>query len=315
MDGASPGTSREVHDVVIVGAGPHGLAVLSSLHSSSAWMTDMQRERSFQGAKDKTAGRKKQQWSVCVVDDQPWLGAWHKRFEALDIEWLRSPAMAHPSAFNEDALLEFANRTGRTDELRDLDFSAARSHAGGSNTTTFDRKANMSGLWKTYSGLYALPTAGLFRDFCAELAASLPHEFVRSRARKIVHQPQDELVEVLLENGARVRARYLVLALGAAGPSAIPAGLGSAEPQRLLHTSQWHRFHEIEKGDRVLVVGELLSLACGGFCHLSAPAPDRRRWAQCCAGSPVRRQAGRCCDALLAPATRDAGLRPALDLV
>ena len=58
-----------------------------------------------------------------------------------------------------------------------------------------------------------------------------------------------------------------MLAVGAAGPPAVPfsfespvksGGLkarGGIPSQQLLHSSEWHRFHEIEKGDRVLVVG------------------------------------------------------------
>jgi hypothetical protein len=268
-EGAAP---ADVLDVCIIGAGPHGLAVLSALHSPTAWMTDMQRERSFQAAKDKTQGRKKQDWSVCVVDDHPWLGAWNQRFKALDIEWLRSPARAHPSGFNEDALIEFARRTGRSSELKALNFEQGHDTA---------RNYKMRGFVDTYTGLYALPTHALFRDFCTELADSLPHEFVRSRAQRIIHHPAakdtaadvpGELMEVLLENGSRVWARNVVLAIGAAGPPNVPAGLrssctrggggGAAEllvpPQQLLHTSEWYRFHEIEKGDRVLVVGEQL---------------------------------------------------------
>ena len=166
---ADPPCGSKVYDVCIVGAGPQGLAMLSALHNSCAWMTDTQRERSFQGRKDKVAGRKKQDWSVCVLDSSTWLEQWSARFEALGIEWLRSPAMAHPSAFNEDALIEFAHRTGRTEELRELELSSERLHGGGSRhdassaSTAYDRgydyrNRNMRGLWKTYSGLYALPT-------------------------------------------------------------------------------------------------------------------------------------------------------------
>eukprot|EP01051_Picozoa_sp_SAG22_P009916 SAG22_NODE_861_length_6818_cov_3.155850_2_plen_69_part_00 len=50
-------------------------------------MSDMQREICAKFDQDQT-DRKRQDWSVCVVDGDPWLAAWHKRFEALQIEWL-----------------------------------------------------------------------------------------------------------------------------------------------------------------------------------------------------------------------------------
>lgn len=303
-----PATSRtvprasKVHDVCIIGAGPHGLAMLSALHSPGARMTDMQRENSPR----KFDKINKPKMQVCVVDGDPWLGAWHRRFEALGIKWLRSPAIAHPSAY-DDALIEFAQRTGRTNELRDLELHSERLHGlrnskdsktGGSNNAT-----HMRGLWQAHTGLYALPSQALFRDFCAQLADSLPHDFVQSRALKITHHPSaakegeeevegaEELMEVLLGNGARVWARHLVLAVGAAGPPTVPSSFkSSASPhvstggldaregvpsQQLLHSSEWHRFHEIEKGDRVLVVGECYmsvkisaSLLCSMHLHI-----------------------------------------------
>ena len=36
---------------------------------------------------------------------------------------------------------------------------------------------------------YAHGRQALFRDFCAELAESLPHDFVQSRAQRIIHHP------------------------------------------------------------------------------------------------------------------------------
>ena len=43
--------------------------------------------------------------------------AWNGRFEALEIEHLRSPAFAHPVAFDPTALVDFAIDAGRTSEL------------------------------------------------------------------------------------------------------------------------------------------------------------------------------------------------------
>ena len=45
--------------------------------------------------------------------------SWNTRFTALDIKHLRSPAFAHPVAFEPKALVNFAIREGRTSELID----------------------------------------------------------------------------------------------------------------------------------------------------------------------------------------------------
>ena len=178
-----PSTPVRVYDVCVVGAGPHGLAVLSALHSTRTRMTDYQRERSFGS---QVGGGKQEEGSglsVCVVDESPWVAAWNERFKSLNIEWLRSPMMAHPSAFNEDALLTFARRTGREKEMKELnlwDSSGGGSSGGGSTNST-----HMRGFMQAYTGMYALPSASLFRDFCAELAASLPHEFYAERAESV----------------------------------------------------------------------------------------------------------------------------------
>ena len=45
--------------------------------------------------------------------------SWNARFDALEINHLRSPALAHPVAFDPTALVDFAIDEGRTSELID----------------------------------------------------------------------------------------------------------------------------------------------------------------------------------------------------
>ena len=44
---------------------------------------------------------------------QSFLEEWNKRFEALGIAHLRSPAVAHPKAYEPQALVNFAESQGR----------------------------------------------------------------------------------------------------------------------------------------------------------------------------------------------------------
>jgi hypothetical protein len=147
------------YDVVIVGAGPAGLATLSALQEpfSLDHLTDQQRN---QVLSVRTLSKKK----VCVVDPSgDWMVGWKENFSKLDITFLRSPALAHPDAFDENALLAFAVSEGREDELL----------ASGCSDVS-----RLRGLGEAYSGLWHLPSSNLFLDFCAYIAKNLAHDFV-----------------------------------------------------------------------------------------------------------------------------------------
>ena len=56
--------------------------------------------------------------AVCVIDPgSHFMQSWNARFDALEIRDLRSPAIAHPVAFDPTALVDFAVEEGRTSEL------------------------------------------------------------------------------------------------------------------------------------------------------------------------------------------------------
>jgi hypothetical protein len=89
---------------------------------------------------------------------------WNQNFSKLDIEYLRSPALAHPDAFDENALLAFAVATGRDkDELLASGCSEA---------------STLRGLGEAYNGLWNMPSTKLFHDFCKATVKHLPHDFV-----------------------------------------------------------------------------------------------------------------------------------------
>ena len=96
--------------------------------------------------------------------------SWNTRFEALEIDHLRSPAFAHPVAFDPTALVDFAVEQGRTAELIEADVAGSWLVS-----TDIDREK-----W-----LKALPSSALFRDFCASLAAKLPHRWESGTATDV----------------------------------------------------------------------------------------------------------------------------------
>ena len=99
------------------------------------------------------------------------MDSWNKRIDALEIRHLRSPALAHPAAFEPAALLEFAMREGRTSELTD----APVKHSWLATTDLSQQEPLLK----------ALPSSALFRDFCASLEAELPHKWLRGTATRV----------------------------------------------------------------------------------------------------------------------------------
>ena len=124
------------HSTIIIGAGPHALAVAARLRESrpAALFTDLEharlswlhteRERS-RGKRITIKGKPKLVASRAAVpapsDDLKvldssaagWLGKWDGYFKGLGITHLRSPMFFHPCPADTDALVAFARREGR----------------------------------------------------------------------------------------------------------------------------------------------------------------------------------------------------------
>ncbi|RFU25589.1 hypothetical protein B7463_g10757, partial [Scytalidium lignicola] len=139
-----------IHDVLIIGAGPCGLAVASRMREAtpSSLFTDIEHQRyhwlrSQKGRVPvlKTKGRaqrkvlleddnisisptneKDLKYSILVLDStsSTYLGRWRKLFEALEIKTLRSPLFFHVDPQDRDGLKEFAYANGRVDEMIEI---------------------------------------------------------------------------------------------------------------------------------------------------------------------------------------------------
>ena len=193
----------EPADVVIVGGGPHALAALASLNEGSR---------------------------VAVIDPgSHFMQSWNTRFDALEISHLRSPAIAHPVAFDPTALVDFAIDKGRTSELIDAPVSGSWIVS-----TDIDREK-----W-----LKALPSSALFRDFCSSLAAKLPHRFCSGTATSVSKDSETGEFRVHYKTTVDKRehvvpARAVILATGPVGKWNIPAPFEPHLASRLvLHTEE-----------------------------------------------------------------------------
>ena len=213
---SSPATVTAQHlddieaSVLIVGGGPHALAVLSSLHERS--LAYPQFGLDAMSAHGMGFNSLQKTGSVCVMDPgHHFCDEWNTRFEALEIDHLRSPAFAHPRAYEPEALMNFAVSQGREHELLNVPAASYR-HAMDENLGS-------------QPTLFSQPTSALFRDFCASLEAGLDHQWVRGRAVQVRRDLSTGKFRVRYTNGSVsgwVAADAVVLATGPAGKLNIP---------------------------------------------------------------------------------------------
>lgn len=199
------------YDVCIVGAGPAALACLSAIQEpfSIDSLTEHQINRAERvlSASDSSRHRK-----VCVVDPHSsFMAGWKSRFEALRIPFLRSPALAHPSLFDQNALLAYAVATGREDELYESGCSQLRS---------------LLALGQSQIGLWKLPSTSLFNSFCEATLKSLSHDYIQGSIVDICKR--GSVFHLQAASGRKITARAVILGMGTVGCPVVPLGIRNA---------------------------------------------------------------------------------------
>jgi hypothetical protein len=193
---------------------------------------DMLSENQINRATKFIKNRRKRATRVCVIDANPnWLDEWEKNFKALDITFLRSPAVAHSCFFDRNALLAFAISEGRENELLDSGCSEIKS---------------LKGTSMPHNGSWKLPSTKLFLDFSRQYASSLRHDYLEGRVIDIKKTGKNSFFQVGVQNISTndttiLSSKSVILATGAIGRTVIPKFLKDVSSPRIFKWQELDR--------------------------------------------------------------------------
>ncbi|OHE91982.1 FAD binding domain-containing protein [Colletotrichum orchidophilum] len=275
-------TEAFIHDVLIIGAGPCGLAVASRLceHSPSALFTDEEHQRYHWIRKygrrmplknrrngniiEKRTPVRSQRYSTLVLDatGDEWMNRWNRLFKTFDITHLRSPMFFHVDPSDRDALLARAHERNQENELQELRACV------GKEISKHLRKARLKSRNPKQHAVvevderdrkdYFTPPTNLFANHCECIVdryglreGLIQNEKVEDIQYRTIKQvsPDANLFAVHTNKGTHY-ARTVVLAVGPANAPTIPPVLGlnssesncAAAPPQVCHSMQIQKF-------------------------------------------------------------------------
>ncbi|KAL2074720.1 hypothetical protein VTL71DRAFT_8499 [Oculimacula yallundae] len=244
-------------DVLIIGAGPCGLAVAARLRepTPSALFTESEHQKfHFMKARQtpssslnknkpyRTSRRahtspdrllyghdvSHHSLSIAVLDagSDTWMSSWNEKFADLNISHLRSPMFFHPDPRDRDGLLEFAVREGRMDELRVIEGVV------GKELSKYQRKKRGKDGKRPQETTYIderdrhdyfRPSQALFKDYCASIVAryDLANLVQKAEVTSIAYSSTSSLFTLQTSTGIK-KARIVVMAIGAAAKPSLP---------------------------------------------------------------------------------------------
>ncbi|PNP75749.1 hypothetical protein FNYG_10827 [Fusarium nygamai] len=246
---------EEIYDVLVIGAGPCGLAISARLHehTPAALFTDeehrrfhwiskygnkmpLKHVRSGKISPPKHAAKPQYKMLVLDADSDTWMGRWNRLFKMYDISHLRSPMLWHVDPLDRDALLAHAYANDRADELVEIrncvgkEVSKHGRKKSGQRACGRRQEARVDINVRERNDYYN-PSTSLFCDHCEKVAARYNLSSNMIRKESLQHLDYDEVKGISIDgeklftvttNKTRRYARTVVLAVGPANVAKIP---------------------------------------------------------------------------------------------
>ncbi|KAL8828195.1 MAG: hypothetical protein Q9191_002734 [Dirinaria sp. TL-2023a] len=266
-----------IHDVLIIGAGPAGLAVAARLRepTPSSIFTDAEhdryqwikrhsgrmnlrpRARDAQKSKCNAASFHRDTIDIKVLDSSGanWLNSWKKNFETLDISHLRSPMFFHPCPHDRDGLLAYAHKTDRYGDCVEIANCVHKSMSKHRRKKKVARGQSVGSSSKAVLEIderdrkdYFTPSSELFHDYCDGVVHQYSLENLVEQSQVVSidfgffddsnnGDPEKRVFKVVTGSGSVQFAKIVVLAIGAGGEPIMPRHLSTAEREGACHSA------------------------------------------------------------------------------
>ncbi|KAF5624992.1 FAD-binding protein [Fusarium sp. NRRL 52700] len=246
---------EDIYDVLVIGAGPCGLAISARLHehTPAALFTDeehrrfhwiskygnkmpLKHVRSGKISPPKHTAKPQYKMLVLDADSDSWMGRWNRLFKMYDISHLRSPMLWHVDPLDRDALLAHAYANDRADELVEIrncvgkEVSKHGRKKNGQRACGRRQEARVDINVRERNDYYN-PSTSLFCDHCEKVAAryNLSSDMIRKESLQYLDYDEVKGISIdgeklftVTSNKTRRYARTVVLAVGPANVAKIP---------------------------------------------------------------------------------------------